>query len=43
MSVPGVADPDPPDEVGDRETPRHRDINAPDPNADDQQVADRDT
>ena len=36
----GVADADPPDEVDDREAPGHRDVDAPDADADDQQVAD---
>ena len=37
----GVADADPPDEVDDREAPADRDVDAPDADADDEQVGDR--
>ena len=42
MSVPGVADADPPDEVDDVERPADRDVVAPDADALQEQVADRD-
>ena len=39
---PGVADADPPDEVDDREAPHHRAADAPDPDAPEEHVGDRD-
>ncbi len=42
MNVPGVADADPPDEVRDRERPCDRLVDAPDPHARVEQIADGD-
>ena len=42
ISVPGVADTDPPHEIDDGEAPAYRDVDAPDADAEQEQVGDRD-